>query len=159
MNPREKFKMNKFGKNCYFLGQDEDGINYFLSEATWDCDWYWGGGYVRTYNNNDNPAASNDIQSHSHFDTMFFNRYKNGRDAFKDFFKTHPFTDDEIWKICELMQSFYIAREYAEMLHIGGAHYTSNPAKDVIQNDEEYKRINEKVIPAVMEELYKLLTP
>lgn len=159
MNPQKKFTMNKFGKNAYLLGQDEYGTNYFLEESTWDCDWYYGGGYVETYTNNHNPVKSKDIQSHNHFDSMFFYQNKNAYDAFKDFFKIHPFTDDEIWKICELMKSFYIAREYSDMLYRGGAHYTSNPVKAIIKSETEYKRINEEVIPAIMKELYHILTP
>ena len=75
----------------------------------------------------------------------------------KDFFKETPFTNDEIWEICELMKSFYIAREYSDMIYRGGAHYTSNPAKEIIKNETEYTRINKVVIPNIMTELYKIL--
>ena len=66
-------------------------------------------------------------------------------------------SDEEIWKIIELMKSFYISQEYSDMLYRGGAHYTSNPVTDIIKNEAEYKRINEKVIPEIMKELYKIL--
>lgn len=153
----KKYSMEKFGEKCYFLGQDKEGINYFLRASTWDCGWYWGGGYVETYTCNSNPVMSRDIDSLQHFDSLFFNGRKNGFDNFKEFFIANPFTDSEIWKICELMKSFYIAREYSDMLHTGGTHYTSNPASDIIKSEDEYKRINEIVIPAIMEELYKIL--
>lgn len=158
LNGKNKYKMNKFGTTCYYLGQDANGINYFLKAATWDCQWYWGGGGVTTYTNNRNPITSKDIASHQHFDVLFLNNpKKNGFDAFKDFFAVCPFTDSEIWKICELMKSFYIARNYADMIHQGGAHYTSNPAANAIKNDDEYNRINKTVIPAIMNELYNIL--
>lgn len=154
---KNKYKMHKFGKDCYLLGQDSDGINYFLEAATWDCDWYWGGGYVETYTNNRNPMKAKDIRSHSHFDSMFFNGNGNGYDTFKSFFKVTPFTDKEIWKIIELMKSFYIARRYSDMMYTGGAHYTTNPAKEMIKSVDEYNRINTVVIPAIMEQLYIIL--
>ena len=157
LSGKKKYKMHKFGKDCYLLGQDENGTNYFLEEATWNCGWYWGGGYVETYTNNGNPVKAKDISSHQHFDGMFFNGNTNGYDAFKSFFKVTPFTNDEIWKIVELMKSFYIARKYSDMLSVGGAHYTANPAKETIENNAEYYRINKKVIPAIMQELYKIL--
>ena len=157
LNGKRKYVMNKFGKNCYFIGQDKDGINYFLLEATWDCEWYWGGGYIATYTNNRDPVNAVDINSHQHFNGLFFNDRKNGYDAFKEFFPVNPFTDSEIWKICELMESFYIAREYSDMLHTGGAHYTTNPAADIIESNDEYERINKKVIPAIMQNLYEIL--
>lgn len=153
-----KTKTRAFGKDTYLLGRGTDGRHYWLEQATWDCDWYWGGGYVETYTNDLVPSCSKDIASHSHFDSMFFNKKKNGYDNFKDFFEETPFTDSEIWKICELMKSFYIAREYADMVHRGGAHYTTNPAKDIIKNDEHYNHVNKTVIPAIMEELYKVLS-
>ena len=153
-----KRKTRAFGKDVYLLGKDKNGVSYWLEAATWDCDWYWGGGYVETYTNNDFPERSRDIDSHQHFDGLFFKSNKNGYDAFKEFFVEYPFTDKELWKIVELMKSFYIARNYSDMLHLGGAHYTSNPAAETIKNTEEYERINNKVIPAIMNELYKILT-
>ena len=154
----EKMKIHKFGKDCYLLGIDAYGVKYFLRSATWNCDWYWGGGYVETYSNNNHPEHSSDINSTQHFDVLFFdNPFQNGYDAFKKFFKETPFTDEEIWKIIELMKSFYISQEYSDMLYRGGAHYTSNPVTDIIKNEAEYKRINEKVIPEIMKELYKIL--
>lgn len=153
-----KRKSHAFGKDVYFLGQDAEGINYWLEEAKWDCDWYWGGGYVETYTNNAYPSMSRDITSHSHFDSLFFNKAnKNGHDTFVEFFVTTPFTDKEIWKICELMKSFYIARQYSDMLYCGGAHYTSNPVSEIIKSGEEYKRINEVIIPNIMQALYDIL--
>lgn len=154
----DKRKSNAFGKDIYLLGQDHDGINYWLEAARWDCGWYWGGGYVETYTNNANPARAYDINSHSHFDSMFFNKPgKHGFDVFNEFFAEHPFTEREVWKICELLKSFYTARQYSDMLHTGGAHYTTNPAADVIKAGDEYNRINNDVIPAIMSELYKIL--
>ena len=155
----KKRKTNAFGKDVYLLGKDEDGIFYWLEKANWDCDWYWGGGYVETYTNNEYPEYSRDIESHQHFDGLFFNKRNNGFDLFNEFFAETPLTKNEIWELCELMKSFYIAREYSDMLYCGGAHYTSNPAKEIIKNEEEYKRINEIVIPAIMDEVYKLLSP
>ena len=55
------------------------------------------------------------------------------------------------------MKSFYIARNYSDFLHVGGAHYTTNKASATIKNDVEYNRINKEVIPSIMHELYKIL--
>jgi hypothetical protein len=152
---KNKKVVKVFGKNHYYLGTDANGINYWLQEASWDCDWYWGGGYVHTFTNNKNPALSKDINSHNHFNLMFL---KDGCGSFKDFFVETPFSDSEIWKILELMQSFYIARKYSDMLYSGSAHLSSNPVSEVIKSDEEYKRINKVVIPAIMNALYKIMS-
>ena len=159
MNPEKKHKSKAFGNTIFFLGQDKDGINYWLEEATWDCDWYWGFGYIKSYTNNNNPNRAKDIASHSHF--YMLNKYQNKNlyDAFKETFIVTPLTNKEIWTLCELVKSTYTAKEYADMLHIGGAHYTTNPCKDIIINDEEYNRINKIVIPELCKKIYELLTP
>ena len=156
----EKMKKQKnyaFGKDIYLLGKDSDGILYWLEAAGWDCDWYWGGGYVKSYTNNKHPENAKDIISHQHFDSLFFNNRTDEYAAFKEFFSETPFTDSEIWKLLELMKAFYIARKYSDMIHQGGAYYTTNPAKEAIQNPTEYDRINKEMIPAIMQEIYKIM--
>ena len=153
----KKKKSRAFGKEIFLLGRDKDGTNYWLEEASWDCGWYWGGGYVETYSNNGSPEQSEDIESHTHFDSLFFKGNKCAYDLFNEFFVEHPFTRDEVWKILELMRAFYTAQKYSNMLHCGGTHYTTNPAADRIKSEEEYNRINRNVIPAIMNELYKIL--
>lgn len=153
----KKEKRKAFGKTVYLLGADSDGTKYWLEEANWDCDWYWGGGYVETYEDNDYPERSKDISSHQHFNNLFFKGHKNGHDKFTEVFAETPFTDEEIWKICELMRSFYIAREYSDMVCRGGAHYTTSPVKNIIQNDDHYNHVNKVVIPEIMNALYKIL--
>lgn len=151
-----KKKVSKaFGKKQYLLGSDEYGNFYWLEEAKFDCGWYWGGGYVETFTNNQNPARAKDIQSHHHFDEMFLD---NGHcDTFKKFFVHTPLSDTEIWRLLELMKSFYIAREYSDMIYRGGAHISNNLVSVTIQSETEYKRINEVVIPAIMNAVYEIL--
>ena len=43
----KKYSFNKFGHKYYLLGADKEGIKYYLEEASWDCDWYWGGWICR----------------------------------------------------------------------------------------------------------------
>lgn len=153
-----KKKIKVFGKNVFLLGEDNNGVRYYLQEFSWDCDWYWGGGYVITYTNNRNPERSKGINSLQHFDTLFLRDYrKNGFDKFNIFFANTPFTNDEIWKICELMKTFYICREYSDTIHRGGANYTANPVASTIKSDDEYNRINNEVIPAIINSLYAIL--
>ena len=146
-----------FGKDHYLLGADASGTKYYLQKATFDCGWYWGGGYVETFTNNRNPEKSRDISTHQHFDSLIFNRKGNGFDNFKAIFVNNPFTDSEIWMICELMKTFYIMREYSDCIYRGSANYSSNPVINTIKSDSEYKRINDIVIPELWEKLYSIL--
>lgn len=154
----EKKKSHAFGKDTYLLGKDKDGTYYWLEEAKWDCGWYWGFGYVETYTNNKNPEMAIDINSHQHFDRLFFRADKMSYDAFKEFFEETVLTDKEIWKLLELMQSFYTAEKYAELVYRGGSHYTNNPCSIFIKDEKEYTRINKVMIPAICDEVYRLLS-
>ena len=153
----KKSVINVFDKTNYLLGTDANGTKYYLQKASFVCNWYWGFGYVVTYTNNTFPERSRDIASHQHFDGLFFNSNQNGYHAFKNFFTETPFIDSEIWQIVELMKTFYICRKYSDLLHVGGAHYTTNPAKEIIQNETEYDRINKNVIPTILNKLYDIL--
>lgn len=153
----KKKKSHAFGKDIYLLGRDKYGTNYWLEEASWDCEWYWGGGYVETYTNNKSPEHSKDIESHTHFDSLFLKGDKCAYDLFNELFVEHPFTKDEVRKIILLMKKFYIAQKYSSMLHGSALYCETNPVADVIKSEEEYNRINRSVIPAIMNELYKIL--
>lgn len=155
----EKRKSHAFGKNVYLLGLGQDGQFYWLEQAAWDCDWYWGLGYVETYTRSESPESSRDINSHNHFDSMFFEKTVSCNEAFTNFFTDTPLSEKEMWKLLELMRAAYIARAYSDMLHTGGAHISQNPVKETIKNQEEYTRINNEVIPALMTEVYELLSP
>ena len=149
------------GKKYYYIGQDETGTAYYYEESCFDCSWYWGIGYIESFTNNRNPEISKDISCHTHFDSLMKeqnrkNLYHN--DAFKAAFPINPFTDKEIWTILEIMNSLYTARRYSDMLHTKGSHITSNPCKNIIASETEYKRINEIVIPGLLNELYKIMT-
>lgn len=153
----EKKVINKFGEH-YLLGADEFGTKYYLEKESWDCGWYWGLGYVHTFTNNRSPQLSRDLQSHQHFNGMFFNQNKNGYDAFKEFFVDTPLTDDEIWELVDLMRTAYTLKESAEVFGRGYSHYTSRAKLDVVVNEDYVENINHIMIPAIMDRVRKLLT-
>ena len=139
-----------FGKKYYLLGINNEGEKEWLEEGHFDCGWYWGAGYVEVFN-----KRYTDIKAHTHFDSLFFNKTKNCYDAFKEHYNSIPNYD--VWKLLELMKSIYTLREYSDFLYTCGSHITSNPCKDIIENEKEYKRINEVLIPSLLKEVYKIL--
>lgn len=143
--------------DVYFLvGIDSDGKKRFLKNALWDCEWYWGFGYVEMFTNNNNPERSRDILMHQHFDSLFLRG--DGYTRFFNMFEDRtPMSEHEIWKFLELMKSYYTARAYSDMLHRGGAGYSENPVDDVIKDDFEYSRINMEVIPSIIKSVYGVL--
>lgn len=150
----EKEKSHILGSTYYLLGIDENKVKYYLEKGKFECDWYWSGGYIETFNRN-----KSDIDLHTHYDTgkvhgLRFSYYND----FNKIFKKCTLTDSEKWKFHELMRTFYTAKEAMEMSYRGGSHITSNPLSDLIQNKTVYDHFD-KVIQAINEELDKLLSP
>jgi hypothetical protein len=147
-----------FGKKIYLLGVGIDGKNYWLEAPSWDCGWYWGFGYVETYTNNKRPDLSRDILSHQHFEGLFSRSNKNTYDALKDFFSALTLTDDEIWKLCDYMKTFYTLRETAEVFGRGYSYYTERAKLEIVKNLDMVKTINEIMLPSIFTEIEKLFT-
>jgi hypothetical protein len=117
----------------------------FLSPPSWDCGWYWGFGYLGNKN------------CHYHLDGL--SKECNLFDGIKKHFGDSFIIKDEkdIWTFAELIQTFYHLKESAEVFGRGGSHYTTNPCKDIIINKEIVATINNIVIPAIFEQIYKIL--
>lgn len=159
----KKEKRHAFRKDIYLLGR-LNGKRIWLEQATWDCDWYWGFGYVESYTNDARPDRARDIYCHTHYDSICLKKNDKSND-FMYILQNNPdltectLNESEQWKLSDLMQSFYTLRKIAELYRYGNSHYTSNAVLDVLKCPDLEKEINEKQIPAIFEEIYKLLTP
>ena len=150
-----KKKSFAFGKDVYLLGEDISGVKYWLESAKWDCGWYWGFGYIKTYTQNNSPETSRDISSHQHAgDFMEWCIEWNSK---KPTLSKTTFSNSEAWRLCELFKRFNLFRDLAEYYHSGGCGVTS--LKDNKKDLEEHKRINEVVIPEIMNEIIRILNP
>ena len=137
-----------FNKKIYLLGKDAEGTKYWLEAPSWDCDWYWGFGYVETYTNNNCPSKAADINSHQHFDSLFLNDSKvSAFDSFKEFFKETTLDQKEIHLLIDYMSSFYKLKDVAKTLGVGYSNMT-----------ETAKEINEKILPAIFKRIDILLS-
>lgn len=172
-NTLQKQTSHAFKKDVYLLGQDENGINYWLEAPSWDCDWYWGFGYVETYKNNRTPSAAKDTDSHQHIDSSFL-----GKQEYYDYqlrewkqseyihnlydsprFAKTTFDEKTGWVLSELFNEFYILKRTAELYHTGSAHITTSPLQDLLKNPDQEKHINEVLIPAITNKIIELLKP
>lgn len=151
----KKQTIEKFGKKYYLLGvRKEDNKKVWLEEGSFDCDWYWGIGYVEVFNHN-----YTDIDEHTHFDCLFLKT--NIYNSFKDYFKETTLTDNEIWQLLELMKTIYQLRNFSDTIYQNGSHITSNNTEKEIFNKDIYKnmydKINDEDIPKLLEDVYKML--
>jgi len=126
-----------------YIGENNNERIY-LYPPSWDCGWYWGFGYLGNKN------------CHYHFNGL--NKDKNLYDGIIEHFgDSFVVKTSKIWLFAELMQTFYELKNTCEVLGRGGSHLTSNPCKSLITNEKEVNRINKFVLPAVFDEIYKIL--
>lgn len=149
---REYPKYVKIGTSSRWDG------DMFIECPSWDCDWYWGFGYLERWNN-----RTRDIDFHTHMDSCF-RENKDGRscnwfDGMKDLLDGGDvFTSDkDRWRFLEVVNTIYKLKETAEVFGRGGSHYTNNPCSELIKNHDEVRRINCELIPALIDEMYKIL--
>lgn len=130
-----------------FIGE-ADGLNEYLARPSWDCDWYWGFGYLQ---NEDIHHHVNNIDNNKNIYDALISYYGDTLNP-----KLTANDNKNLWVFCELMATFYTLKKTAEVLGRGGSHYTNNQIKDLIINNNEVKRINEIIMPALFDEIYKL---
>ena len=93
----EKRIVNWHGKKYYLLGINQEGKKEYLQEPSWDCDWYWGFGYVVEFSNNKNPEKSKDFNGWTHCDSLFFDKNVACYELYKKHFKDPILKDHEMW--------------------------------------------------------------
>lgn len=138
-------------KDMFLLGVTKDKARIYLERASWDCGWYYGFGYIETFD----PQHS----SHSHFEGFNEGKNQDLRSAFLEFFKGGKLTvtAKESWTLCELMQSFYQLQKIASLYHNGGGSgLTTNP---VINENETIRKTVLKDIKKIIVEVQKMLAP
>jgi len=152
-----------FGKDVFLLGQDKEGIKYWLEAPKFNCGWYWGFGYVETYTNNNNPGKAKDINSHQHIDSSFIGKMDGGEYVHNIYdcpkLNQTTFSKDEGWVLTELFNTFYQLREQAALYGRGGMHTTTNPLTQLLTDQKQCDRINQVLIPAVTAKIIEILTP
>lgn len=159
--------MNKIAKQfipsmkLYLLGKDQDGIKVWLKKPSWDCGWYWGFGYIATFENNKIVSSKQDRHTH-------WNGFIVGGKIGKEYvhhlydnpnFESCVLTKKESWTLAELMKTFYNLKEAAEFFGRGESHITENPCRQLLKKSEWVEEINQKLLPAVFAEIDQLLMP
>ena len=131
-----------------------DGQSIMLRRPSFDCNWYWGFGYLGNHD------------CHYHLDSLHTYYWQN-KDMQKknlyDQLKLHfgdtlTITDDrDLWQFCEIVRTIYTLCKTAYLYYLGGSHFTTNPDAELLKNTAEWERINSVLIPAQIASLYAIL--
>lgn len=125
------------------LGSNPIEGEMYLIKPKWECDWYWSFGWI----GNNSLLINLDKLGNS-----------NIYDNIKEFIPNVKLSDTNLWKFCELAESIYTLKKSAELFHRGGSHIVYNAKyRGIMQNKEQCGHINYVTIPALIDELYKVL--
>lgn len=134
------------------------GESIRLSAPSWDCGWYWGFGYLGNRNCHYHVDGLKKVRTYNHEKKVFEYTFHDLHSGFKAHFgNTLRITDSDLWVVAELFETFYALKKTAEVLGRGGAHMTTNPIALTILNEDEAKRINEVVMPALFDAMHDAL--
>ena len=86
------------------LGQN-DGQNIYLTPPSWDCDWYWGSGYLGNSNNHYHVDGLKKIETYNTDKNVWEYEFVNLYDGFKKHFGDTFIVkrDKDIWTLAELL--------------------------------------------------------
>jgi len=145
----------------------------YLTDFSWDCGWYWGGGYI----------GNRDL--HCHFDGCFLNtpdvrghplgnfitpwseKPKYGGkfivlcngcsiwEPLSTFLDKPVFDVSEWWRIKDLFKQFYKLRDAAEVFRHGG-HCSSDGRNPEELNSDMENRINSHIETVIIPEIRKI---
>lgn len=146
-----------------------------LEDFTWDCGWYWCGGYI----------GNRDF--HAHFDGAFLEvpdirghslgafvtpwqilpdylkgkavELRNGAAVWEDlsvFLDNPQYDANQWWRIKDLFKQFYRLRDAAEVFQYGG-HCSSNGRSDAEINKDMAAQINRHIETVIIPEIRKAL--
>jgi hypothetical protein len=111
-------------------GTFADGEQVFLEKHKWNCEWYWGFGYLG------NSCC------HFHFDSIL----KDSKTADELFKKTkhikRPFSNKDWWILRDLFKQAYALKRAAEIYQYGGHQTTLEDVTDILKNAEKAKQLN-----------------
>jgi hypothetical protein len=112
------------------LGRNKIDGDIYLSKHSWDCDWYYGFGYLGNKN------------THFHMEQFL----RNGPDLYspiEKFLTETKITQPEWWVILDMFKQAYALKHCAEVYQHGG-HLSSNAGvTDILRSGEKAKALNE----------------
>ena len=118
-----------------------------LRRPSFDCDWYWGFGYL------------GNRRCHFHLDGLREGENIHLYDAIKKRFGDTFVIQNSgrLWKFVEVVKTVYTLRKSAELFHLGGSHCTSNPDRDMLKRPDLWEEINRVLIPRQIAAMYAII--
>lgn len=120
-------------------GQLFGGEKIWLEKHSWNCDWYWGFGYIGNRN------------LHFHINSLI---KEPAPCEASSLFSETKISDDTWWIARDLFIQAYALKNAAEVYQYGGSQRPKKGVTDIIENPETAKQLNadlEKVLDKAWE--------
>lgn len=103
----------------------------WLEKHKWECDWYWGFGYLGNRN------------CHFHFESLLYPKVGGSvLYSASQLFSDTKITDKEWWVVRDLFVQAYALKKAAEVYQYGGHQTSQAGVTDIIKSSEQAARIN-----------------
>ncbi len=147
---KEEILEKQTSDNHVLLGE-LNGELIWLADPVWDCNWYWGFGYLHTYEDNKLPEDAADLSSHQHFDSLILSEGN-----WVETLDKWVVNSKEAWELLDLFKSAYSFKEVAGVYRRGGS-YLSDTKLD-LADEEQYRKINTEILPKIFQRIKEILT-
>ena len=129
-----------------FLGSSKDHGLLYLEKHSWNCDWYWGFGYI------------GNSRLHMHISALIKHPegYNPDWTDVDHHFSSTWLTQNQWWILRDLFISAYAIRKAAEAYHYGG-HQTSQAEPYRVKRDGMEATLNED-LGILLDNIWNLLT-
>ena len=119
----------------------------YLSRPSFDCDWYWGFGYL---GNKDTHYHLDGIEANENLHLFYKLKKHFGESLILK-------NDKDLWVFCEAVLTVYTLKKVADLFHRGGSWCTVNPAEKSLKKEDYYLDIIENLIPEQIAIIYGIL--
>ena len=146
-------KTTRHGDKYALLGKTEDGDKVYLEKASYNHGWYFGFGYVAVFRENEHRQSA-----HTHW-----NRYFTGKahvtpekiddslyDEVDGKLKETPFSKRELWKLCDLMKTFYTLKDASAIYRNGNSHLTGQ-THGMLKNQDIKEQVDRDTYKTIYE--------
>ena len=136
------------GDKFALLGKTENGDKVYLQKASYDCDWYFGFGYIAVFEKNRSEQST-----HTHWDSYFTGSSHVQPEDITEKLAETPFSKKELWILCDLMKTFYSLKETSGVYNRGNSHLTGE-THGMLKNEEMKQQVDRdtyKVIQKVQD--------
>jgi len=117
------------------LGKTPNGDKVYLERAEYACDWYFSFGNIVIFEKNKSRPSI-----HTHWNSYFTGSKHVEPEEVKLKIPETTLTEEELWILCDLMNTFYTLKEASGIYNRTGSSHLSGKTRGRLNNHAEAKK-------------------